>query len=255
MPPKRIFRRRYRRSSYVPRRNVRGYRRFSRVSRYRSIFSRQRAHQVSYFKFRAVVDFTTGGTNGDASLALAYNNSLSTSGSDSSSIATYADTTPTYTALQDASVVDSSSFYEYRRVAGIRIQWIPAVPDDASTVTSYQPMYMTKDLTGIDTAPASSMAVSDFLQEDKVVVKNMFRPWKVYYPAMKFKVNSRYPGFSSSAGVSQNNAGSWTNPGAPPTSFTSSRSAHIIVGIRGATTSKTYGKFLLTYYCVFKDRT
>lgn len=216
-------------------------------------FHRERNLSVNYAKLRLVVDVLTGAT-GNYTIGISYNKQPSGTAVGTSMVETEVDAAATYNAFLDASTFEG--LYERVRCAGVKLKFIPSSPDDPSSATSYQPFYWSWDRTGLKDAIASTLntvTVNDVLDEDTVKVKNLFRPFNMYKPAVHYKNYSKIPGPDSSNSeydYSNNIAGLWHNT----TVSTGSQYPHLLGMIRGGTANKNYGKLVITGYFIFQDR-
>lgn len=249
----------YRRSYNNRRRSTGGYRRRPRATRYakryygrkamrKSNYKKSRV-QATYATLRTVVDVTTG-ANGDFTLLVNFNGEISTATAGTAVVNSYSDTTGTAYALQDAPAY--AALYEQKRCRGVRIRFIPSSPDDSSSTTSYQPLYMIFDKDGNEDIDQTS-TVNDILEENRFTIRQLYRPLDVYKRAFAYKLQSKFPiATSSSIPSTQLPAGYWTHTsssGGVSTSY-----PHWIWAIRDGTASKNYGKLVIDFYLTFKDR-
>lgn len=96
----------------------------------------------------------------------------------SSSVAGVIDTylTSNPTSYQDWSSI--SSLFDNYRTCAIKLKFIPQLPNNVSSSTSYAPLYIVGDPDS-STNPVTS--VNEAIQYENMRVKNMYRPWKYYY--------------------------------------------------------------------------
>lgn len=74
-----------------------------------------------------------------------------------------------------------AGLYDQYRVFAISLKFIPTCPNDTSTITGFHPLYIVPDYDDTDPLPSTGVAI----QYERMVVKNMYRPWKLYYKIPK----------------------------------------------------------------------
>lgn len=141
-----------------------------------------------------------------------------------------------HTGFQDwANIV---TLFDSYRVPAMKVKYIPQLPNDASTLTGYHPLYVIGD---VDSTVAHITSVNDAIQYENMRVKNMYMPWKYYFKCPKLG------GVGSTAAV-KTQAGGWIDIATP---FGNSS----IEGYgTGFDTSQQYGTLVWTLYLMAKDR-
>lgn len=124
------------------------------------------------------------------------------------------------------------ALYDNYRVCGIQLRWVPHKPNDTSTTTNYRPMYIVMDPT--DTIQPST--VGQFIQYERCIIKNLYRPWKLYFKIPK-----------TNAGTSDLGYG-WAPTGSP----VSNGAIHLYSD--DLDLQDNYGDIIATYYIQGKMR-
>ena len=78
-----------------------------------------------------------------------------------------------------------SGLFDSFRVCGIKIKYIPRVPNDTSAAFSFAPVYGIIDYENVDTASPVATA-SDCMQYERLKIFNYYRPWKWYIRVPKY---------------------------------------------------------------------
>lgn len=130
-----------------------------------------------------------------------------------------------------------AQLYDQYRVFGIKIKYVPDLPNDTSTVTGYKPCYVYADYdsTALNTTTAACIAY------ENMRVRNLFLPWSAY-----FKIPKSLNTTTGSGAVVEFG---WMDFAAPqPT-------GHIgVCTTGGVDISTAYGVFIVTYYVGCKNR-
>lgn len=131
-----------------------------------------------------------------------------------------------------------SALFDTYRAAAIKVKFIPQLPNDASTLTGYHPLYVFGDK---DATVMPVTTVNEAIQYENMKPKNMFAPWKYYFRCGKLS------GVGNAANV-RVNIGGWIDAATP--------FGHAaICGIgTGFDTSQTYGTLVWTLYLMAKNR-
>lgn len=139
------------------------------------------------------------------------------------------------TALEDWSGI--TSLYDQYRVCAVKLKFIPNYPNNTTATTAYAPVYCMIDY---DTeAPPGTVA--DVIQYNNLKVKNLYRPWKLYY-----KIPKSTP---SVANAPQASVGyGWVDVAKPV------QIGAIQLLVNGASISSSYGTIIATYYICAKNR-
>lgn len=135
--------------------------------------------------------------------------------------------------LQDWS--NYAGVYDSYRVCAIKVKYIPSFPNDTSTVTGFFPMYVVHDVDDVTPIASANTAI----QYENMKIKNMYRPWSVYY---------RIPKYTSMA-----TAGTMVAPGYIDVAYPKDAGS-VKLYCSGLDVSTDYGRFIATYYCAFKNR-
>lgn len=215
--------------------------------------------QPLLYKVRQVLDFTTDASVSNWLFAVNFNGAPTrATTTDSVLLWNY----PGVGGLQATSLLNTSNLatiWDQCRLAGVKIQYTPFAPNDATSDIGYMPGYLSWDVDGhefdLSTMPSENLLV----QASRTRVLNLYRPWKAYYKAPKRRVNSLQPTFyATPAAVALPNiniAGLWHDCNLPVAPTDKTRGAHLFFGGYNLTVSGTrYGRFLFTFYYVFKDR-
>lgn len=141
-----------------------------------------------------------------------------------------------HNAFQDWTNIQN--LFDVYRVAAMKVKYIPQLPNDASTLTGYHPLYVIGD---VDANAAPVTTVNEAIQYENMKVKNMFSPWKYYFKCPKLG------GVGSLAAV-KTQAGGWIDVATP----------YGNCGIQGIGTgfdvSQQYGTLVWTLYLMARDR-
>ncbi len=170
--------------------------------------------------------------------------------------------------------------FDQNRCAAVKIKWLPSLPNGAVTA-GYQPTYLLRERDGIDMLampPTSTPFNFNLLQEQINGVKtlNMYRPFKTYMKATKYRINTRTPGTEPAYGtpnagyaVNTNISGQWKRAGSLLTQSWNyatgtaipyqvvARGPHLAIVFQrpaGLTGAFTLGNLEVTSYYVYKDR-
>lgn len=133
----------------------------------------------------------------------------------------------TATALTDWGSV--ANLYDQYRVTGIQIKFIPTAPQDASTATSYLPLYVFADFDSTTLTPLNAVAVG----YDNMKVYNLYKPFTRFF---------RIPKLQTSV------VGNTTILGYMDTVAPRATGAIYLSQAAGATANKLYGTVIVTYY-------
>lgn len=206
------FRRKYRRS-----RRVYGRKRGKRMIK-RFLRKRQKRGNLAVFKIRdtivcnssvgGVIEYRTNSTN---------------------------PTDTFFTGVTAQDFVNLSGIYDQFRIYAVSVKYIPLLPNDESSVTGFAPLY-----TVIDYDDSTALtSVNQAINYENMKVKNMYRPWKVYY---------RIPKVTNLAGGTTIVGFGWFDMAGPLTT-----GAIKFYGT-GFDVSTTYGTFIATWYIGCKNR-
>lgn len=161
--------------------------------------------------------------------------------------------------------------FDQNRCAAIKVKWLPSLPN-GSVVAGYQPAYLLRDSEGIDANLSNNMSPTQLqMQINGVKSLNMYRPFKTYMKAPKYRINTRIPtstpAYATTAqgyAPNENLAGQWkrtdtaisnTYDGADGNPIT--RGPHMAILFQrpaGLTGTYTLGSLEVTTYYVYKDR-
>lgn len=169
---------------------------------------------------------------------------------------------------------DLSGQYDQNRLAGVSLKWYPGMPN-GSVAAQYSPMAICWDRDGIEGDVLTSDLPTLMEQVNGVSIKNAYRPWKRYFKAPKYSLNTRIPtnviagdqgmGYSPN----ENLAGQWKRVGlpisTPNATFQASmtiareRGTHLLVNVEAPSFSEeeapgVVGTMVITSYFVYKDR-
>lgn len=72
-----------------------------------------------------------------------------------------------------------SNLYDQFKVHAVKVRFIPSLPNNVSATTAYAPVYIAYDCDVSATNPIGSVNLA--LGYKNVKVKNLYRPWSVYY--------------------------------------------------------------------------
>lgn len=125
------------------------------------------------------------------------------------------------------------TLYDQYRVCAISIKFIPQRPNDTSLIVTYHPLYMVPDFDDTNALNSAAQAI----QYERMKVKNLNSPWKVYF---------RIPKVAAGSGVK-------VQPGYFDIASSVSTGA-IKFWADSLTASTTYGTFIATYYVACKNR-
>lgn len=127
-----------------------------------------------------------------------------------------------------------STLYDAYKITGIKAHYIPTLPNDTSTVTGYWPLYLAVDQNDA-VAPTN---VATMLDYDNMVVKNMYKPWKIYRRVY------------NQSGVSGTTV---FNGGYKPTTITTATAGIKYYG-NGFDLTTAYGQVIVTLYMKVRER-
>lgn len=130
-----------------------------------------------------------------------------------------------------------SALFDSYRVCALKLQFIPDLPNDTSTITGYKPFYVLHDP---DSASVPTLTIASALQYENCKVFNMYRPW-TYYRRLAKQTSSGVAGQVMLAG------------GYKDVAVTTASQSINFTG-NGFDISTTYGQFILTAYIVAKNR-
>lgn len=125
----------------------------------------------------------------------------------------------------------SIALFDSYRSCAVKIKYLPQLPNDTSVTTGYLPLYVTYDT---DDSAYGIVNVNAAIQYENLKVKNMYRPWNVYYKNPKISQNGSQLGYSDCDSPIQNGVINFTGTG-----FDS---------------STQYGTLVISYYLMFKNR-
>lgn len=199
-------------------------------------------------------------TDGSGNLALAFNAN--------GSIKNNVDVNAAAVMFNGAAVATSSTgvnslstIYDTGRYTAVKVRYIPDLVNEVASVAAYKPIYMGYDRDGIDSAIGSLAGSAAYLDLPRVQVKNLYKPftkyWKFPYYAKTTKIPTTVAGSPTAptgADMNQNLAGMWHNTDFALYDTSAVRGIHCALGCQGASNSTTYGTFIVTLYCAFKDR-
>lgn len=127
--------------------------------------------------------------------------------------------------------------FDSYKVTGMKIKYMPHLPNDTSVTTGYTPIYIVMDP---DSPLASLSNISQAIEYDNLKTKNLYKPWSVYYKMPKV---SQVP-LAGSIVL----ANGWLD-------IDNVSSTSAILGYSdGLDISTTYGTLLTTYYVKVKNR-
>lgn len=189
--------------------------------RKRRTYKKRRSTRKGYWKRK--VRKSTMGQTGKRFFKLKRVYPLTTS----SGLISFTDNPRNISAAQDYSNV--AGLFDTYRCCAVKYKFIPAFPYDTSVTTNYTPLYVTFDTDG--TGPSTINAA---LQYENLKLKNMYRPWTVYYKLPKISTSGAIMGYCDID--SPSTVGEVT--------FLAS----------GLNTTATYGQLIQTYYVVVRDR-
>lgn len=130
------------------------------------------------------------------------------------------------------------SLFDSYRVPALKVKYIPQLPNDASTLTGYHPVYVIGD---VDANTPPIISVNEAIQYENCKVKNMYMPWKYYFKCPKLG------GVGNIASV-KTQAGGWIDVATPY------GNAGIQMIGNGFDLSTDYGTLVWTIYLMAKDR-
>lgn len=132
---------------------------------------------------------------------------------------------------------DIQALFDSYKVTGVKLHYQPHLPNDTSVTTGYTPLYIVNDP---DSPSALLGSVAQAIEYDSLKVRNLFRPWKVYY---KYPKITQVP--SGSAIVLSNGWLDIDNP---------IGTSSVATYADGLDISTTYGELIITYYVKCKNR-
>lgn len=176
------------------------------------------------------------------------------------------------------------------RIAGMKVKWLPAIPAGVTGTGSYLPAVTITDRDGIDQDPIGTSLAGWMEQLSGCNTWNLYRPYKKYFRATKYRMNTNVPSVGDATWETQTEAnvpwnitppsayetgtmygGQWhrTNQGARSVTTTSTGGTQIFPLIRGmhweiimpiplgwagGAEEELIGSFVVTSYLVYKDR-
>lgn len=171
---------------------------------------------------------------------------------------------------------DLTNQYDANRLAGVSLKWFPGMPN-GSVAAQYSPMAIVWDRDGIEGNVLTSSLPSLMEQVNGVQIKNAYRPWKKYFKAPKYKINTRIPSSDATPGdqntngyaPNENMAGQWKRVNSAlaglNATFASGLTAaqncgtHLLVHVEAPSFAEeeapgVVGTMVITSYFVYKDR-
>lgn len=131
------------------------------------------------------------------------------------------------------------AIYDQYRVCAIKLHWIPLLPNNVSSSTEYSPFYVVADW---DSGTMNTLTTAEAIEYGNLKVKNLYRPWKIYY---------RIPrGFNTEASATMVGSLGWMDVDATQAIGTIQGT----IGSNPITGSTTYGQLICTYYIAFKNQ-
>lgn len=233
-------------------------------------FRKSLAQNAIYMKYKRLIPINSSDVNVNPLFTFNFNgNEIQTD--ERAVIHTYDSGTSAFTGYRPNTTMPSlDATFDQNRCAAVKIKFLPSLPAGAVTA-GYQPAYLLRDRDGIDQQLSGTLSSPSILQEQINGVKtlNMYRPFKAYMKALKYRVNTRIPtetpAFASAAvGYSPNTnlAGQWKRVGEGLSeSWTLSNSVNrgsqlavVFQRPAGLTGPYTLGNLEVTTYYVYKDR-
>lgn len=114
-------------------------------------------------------------------------------------------------------VPDLTAQYDASRIAGVSLKWYPSLPN-GSVTAAYAPMAIIWDRDGIEGNVLNMDVPTAMEQANGVSIKNAYRPWKRYFKAPKYQINTRLTSGNKTTSVvgsttryepNENLAGQW----------------------------------------------
>ncbi len=125
------------------------------------------------------------------------------------------------------------TLYDLYKPTGVKVQYFPDKPNDTSINTGYKPLFIVKD---VDSASQQLTSRNTAIQYDKLLIKNLYRPWSVFYRSPSNTASTQNGGYFNIASASPHGTGA------------------IMFYADGVDTSDDYGTFILTMWIVCKGR-
>lgn len=231
-------------------------RRRSRLIRRRRAFSHGR--RVDRIATRVAFSATTD-ANGDLSILV---NSNGVIGNTADAQAGLLYDGGSVVALSQTGINSLSTIYDSARCTGIRVQYIPELPNGA-TAGTFKPLYYGYDRDGFEYTMAQLIQgnPNQWLDLRKMKVKNMYRPWSQYFKFPYYSPTTKVPTFEagsatapSAAVANQNLAGQWHVPTVSLYDSETTNGCHVAMAMGNGLVSTQYGQFIVTIYSEFKDR-
>jgi hypothetical protein len=130
-----------------------------------------------------------------------------------------------------------AALFDSYRVYALKLQFVPDLPNDTSTVTGYKPLYVIHD---VDSSNVPGLTVSVAIQYENCKIYNMYRPWE----------HKTILAEQTSSGV----ASQGMLPGGFKDIATTTASQCVTWTGTGFDVSTTYGTLVSTAYVMFKNR-
>lgn len=165
--------------------------------------------------------------------------------------------TPTGLAITQTGTL--ANVWDQVRIAGFKLQFIPNRPNETAATFLYYPCHMVYDPDGLDqtlTLPAPTEA--SVITETRYRVTNLQRPFRYYVKNPKRGILSTraVPYANGGSNFANNNwAGSWHQVNEPVGTTNNARGTHFwLIAFDLPNDERVLGKFLLTFYMVYRDR-
>lgn len=141
------------------------------------------------------------------------------------------------------------------RMAAVKIQFIPTLPNDTSATVDFKPLYIHYDVDGFEHDWANITEANILKTGPGTKIKNLYKPWKYFIKFPKRKVYNREFAANKLSTVqgSENYAGQWHDMGNGTCEITKNNACHVIMYGQG-TGATVYGQLIFTMYWVLKDR-
>lgn len=235
-------------------------------------FKRTLKQNAIYYKVKKVLTFTAPNGTDQCRMGINFNGVFNPNNDNKQATALWYQT-ESVSASQHTlgDIPDLTTQYDQYRLAGVSLKWFPGMPS-GSIAAQYSPMAVVWDRDGIEGNVLTSDLPTLMEQVNGVTVKNAYRPWKRYFKAVKYKINTRIPTNNTPPySPNENLAGQWMSPSLPGTNvgnltfsdttmtFAQNRGTHLLVNVEAPSFSEedapgVVGTMVITSYLVFKDR-
>lgn len=166
---------------------------------------------------------------------------------------------PTLTYGYPKEAVNYAGLYQNMRCALIKVKFLPHFTSSDTTGSTHaqnRPIYSVYDNEGLEWIPDTTAPnIDELIQNQSLRIKQTTRTNKWVFKAIKYPMIGKYPTIETGTPTNSSNyAGQWHGAGSAIGTMHNTNSAHVCLYTEGHNTGSTLGRFIVTYYCQYKDR-